>query len=139
MSEITDLRDGGKGKGPVPAATNMPEKGSTWTIGKLKKANGKYSASIVYVDAPSYIALDKPIKQGEAGNDEDLIPMNHEDSIIQIVEVINTKTQQALAHKLVLVKVNIDQTGKLDTGFLSEDSAAYKKADQYFTEKYNLK
>jgi len=51
------------------------------------------------------------------------------------LEVINTNTMARMAFKLMVLKVNIDKTGKVNSSFLGEKDPAYKALETGFNKK----
>jgi RHS repeat-associated protein len=133
VTEYTNRIYGDKDLGTKGPTVFTPKVGNAWTVGIKKKPDGKFDKSIIYVDSPGTLNLSKLVKAGEAGNKEDQVPLDTKLSIVQFVEIINTKTTARVAHKLMVLKVNIDKAGKVDSSFLGESDPAYKALDSDFS------
>jgi hypothetical protein len=97
------------------------------------RANADHS--IIYVDSPFTSVISRFVPKGKEGNIEDLVPFDSRVSIIQFVEVINKKTNQRLASKLVALNLNIINgwfASTVDTVFLPEDHPAYRALERAF-------
>jgi hypothetical protein len=100
---------------------------TSWTIAESK--NG-FTKSIIYVDSPGLLNQSKVTRRADGF---DVVPEDTKLSVVQFVEVIDkNQNMKRVAHKLILLKVNIDKAGKVDTGFVSESDPTYKKTEAGF-------
>jgi hypothetical protein len=113
-----------------------PAKGNSWTVATKEKPDGKFDQTIIYVDCPTSSTITKLIKKGSANkNTEDILPQDSVFKLVQCVEVINTKTGKTLAHKLIIMQISVNKSGKLDVAFLLESDPQYKARDDYLKKK----